>query len=80
MKMQVERWGKRLALELPEEFIERYRLREGDEIDVAAIEAALEARRQEVEEQRELALRELAARRFPLPPDYKFDREEANAR
>ncbi len=80
MKMQIERFGKRLALELPEEFIERFNIREGDEIDSAAIEAALEAHRQEVERHREAAIRSIRERAFPLPPEWKFDREEANQR
>ena len=80
MKLQIERWGKRLALELPEELVERYRIKEGDAIDIAAIEAALRAHLEEVERKRDEALRSIAERRWPLPPDWKFDREEANAR
>lgn len=80
MKMQIERWGKRLAVELPEEWVERFRLSEGDEIDSAAIEAVLEERLRELERRRAEALKRLRKDPIQLPPDWKFDREEANAR
>ena len=80
MKMHVERYGKRLALELPEEWVDRYGLRDGDEIEGAVVEAALEARLQALEEQRRQAIERMRERARPLPPDYKFDREEANWR
>lgn len=80
MKMQIERFGKRLAIELPEALVERFRLREGDEIDAAAIEAALEAHHQEVRRRRGEALKRIKSTRWTLPPDWKFDREEANWR
>jgi antitoxin MazE len=31
-------------------------------------------------DQRKAALERMAARNWPLPPDYKFDRDEANER
>lgn len=80
MKMQIERFGKRLALELPEELVERFNVREGDEIDSTVIEAALEAHREESERRRAEALRRIRENPFPLPPDWKFNREEANER
>lgn len=80
MKMQVERFGKRLAVELPDELVARFRLREGDEIDSAAIEKALEAHQREAEKRREEAIKQIRENPFPLPPDWKFDREEANSR
>lgn len=80
MRMQIERFGKRLAIELPEEWVERFRLREGDEIDAVAIEAALEMHQQEVQRRRDEALERIKSSRWTLPPDWKFDREEANWR
>lgn len=80
MKMQIERFGKRLAVELPEEWVERFRLREGDEFDAAAVETALEAHQEDLEQRRKEALDRLEARRWSAPPGWKFDREEANAR
>ena len=80
MKMQIGRLGDVYALVLPDELVERFRLREGQEIDSATIEAALEAHRAEREHLRQEALRQIAENRRPLPKDWKFDREEANAR
>lgn len=81
MKMQIGRWGNSLAVRLPKELVDRYALKEGAEIDSAGIEQVLEARRGEERQRlREQALADIAAARWTLPPDWKFDREEANAR
>ncbi len=81
MKIHIGRWGNSLAVRLPKALVERLKLKEGDEIDSEAIERALEsADREALERRREEALKRIAERRFPMPPDYKFDREEANAR
>ena len=81
MKMQIGRWGNSLAVRLPKALVERFRLKEGDEIDSDAVEAALaKADDDSVERRRDEAMKRIIARRRPLPPDYKFDREEANAR
>lgn len=81
MKMQIGRWGNSLAVRLPKALVERLRLKEGDEIDGEAVARALsEADQEALERRRDEAVTKLAARRRPLPPDYKFDREEANAR
>jgi antitoxin MazE len=79
--MQIGRWGNSLAVRLPKELVDRYELREGGEIDTAGVEAVLEAQRQqEISRRKEEAFRRMAARRRPLPADYRFDRDEANAR
>jgi antitoxin MazE len=81
MKMQIGKWGNSLAVRLPRELVERFNLKEGDAIDADGIEAALEARRaQEVQARRDAALKEISKGRISLPPDWKFDREEANWR
>jgi len=81
MKMQIGKWGNSLAVRLPKELVDRFGLREGGEIDSNAIETALEAERtEEVRRRRAQALADIAAARWTLPPDWKFDREEANAR
>lgn len=81
MKMQIGRWGNSLAVRLPKALVDRFALNEGDEIDSAGIETLLEAaEKDDFERRREEAFRRIVERRFPLPPDYKFDREEANAR
>ena len=81
MKMQVGRWGNSLAVRLPKLLVEKFALSEGDEFDSAALETALESiRSDEVLRRREQALREIAETRWTLPDDWKFDRDEANAR
>ena len=81
MKMQIGRWGNSLAVRLPKALVERFRLKEGDEIDSDVVEAALaKADDDAVERRRDEAIKRIKALRRPLPLDYKFDREEANAR
>ena len=81
MKMQIGRWGNSRAVRLPRLLVERFKLKEGDEIDLDALELALiKVHAEAAERRRDEALERLAARRRPLPPDYKFDRQEANAR
>jgi antitoxin MazE len=76
--MQVAKWGNSLAIRLPAVVVEALRLKEGDEIEIH-IAAAREfgvARKPS----RQDFLTQLRAYRGRLPPDFKFDREEANAR
>jgi antitoxin MazE len=81
MKMQIGKWGNSLAVRLPREVVEKFGLKEGDMLDTAIIEAALaEAGRSAKLERRMAALEEIGKRQFPLPPDYKFDRDDANWR
>jgi antitoxin MazE len=81
MKMQIGRWGNSLAVRLPKALVERLKLKEGDEIDSGVIERALEAAgREALERRRDEAMKRIAEQRRPLPPDYKFDRDEANWR
>jgi len=81
MKMQIGRWGNSLAVRLPKALVDRFALQEGGEIDSAGLEAMLEAERDQAScRRREEALEQIRQTRWPLPPDYKFDREEANWR
>lgn len=76
--MQVAKWGKSLAVRLPAAVVDALDLQVGDEIEVHIIGA------------RELAvarkpgrsdlLKRLRALRGRLPEDFKFDRDDANAR
>ena len=76
--MQVAKWGNSLAVRLPAAVVEALRLKEGDEIEihVAGKREFAVARKPS----REDFLSRLRAFRGRLPPDFKFDREEANAR
>ncbi len=76
MKMQIGKWGNSLAVRLPRDIVAKHKLKEGDAIDSRALDRAL----RDVELTREQALERIPALRRPLPADWKFDREEANAR
>ena len=81
MKVQVGRWGNSLAIRLPKGLADRMGIREGDEIDTAILEAILGVEQQATRErQRQEALERIRQTRWKLPPNWKFDREEANAR
>jgi antitoxin MazE len=76
MKMQIGKWGNSLAVRLPRDIILKHNLKEGSVIDSRALDRAL----RDIEMTREEALERIKALRRPLPADWKFDREEANAR
>jgi len=81
MKMQIGRWGNSLAVRLPKELVDRFGLKEGAEIDSAGLEMALDAtRKAHRQKERDEAIRRIAETKWTLPADWKFDREEANAR
>jgi antitoxin MazE len=76
--MQVAKWGNSLAIRLPAAVVEALKLKEGDEIEIHIADArefavARKPGRSEL-------LKRLRAFRGRLPRDFKFDREEANAR
>ena len=76
--MRIAKWGNSLAIRLPAVVVEALKLKEGDDIEI------------HVADEREFAiarkpgraelLKRLRASRGRLPADFKFDREEANAR
>lgn len=77
--MLVSKWDDDLAVRLPQALVDRLGLKEGDELEVvAASDRTIEVESKEAQRQR--ALDNIAARQFDLPPDYKFDRDEANER
>lgn len=76
MKMQIGKWGNSLAVRLPKDVVEECGLKEGDYVNVEPIKRAL-LRDQMT---REEALKRIVELQRPLPKDWKFDRDEANAR
>lgn len=76
--MQVAKWGNSLAVRLPAIVVEALELKEGDEVEVRIADA------REIEVSRKADRQQLLERlrgfRGRLPSDWKFDREEANAR
>ena len=76
--MQVFKWGDHLAVMLPEELVEKMDLKAGDEIDIVdVVERTLVVQK---EDRRKAAIERLASLKGMFPPDYKFDRDEANER
>ncbi|NNM70845.1 AbrB/MazE/SpoVT family DNA-binding domain-containing protein [Enterovirga aerilata] len=72
--MKVARWGNSLAVRLPREVAEELSLKEGDEIELRpAGEHSFEVVR---DRRREEAMERIRALSRPLPPGFRFDREE----
>jgi antitoxin MazE len=76
--MQVAKWGNSLAVRLPVAVVEALELKEGDQIEIHAADARAFAVARKPG--REELLKRLRAFRGRLPADFKFDREETNAR
>jgi antitoxin MazE len=76
--MRVAKWGNSLAVRLPAVLVEALALKEGDEIEIfLAGERELGVGRKAT---RSELVERLRAFRGRLPADFKFDRNEANAR
>ncbi|MEB2846922.1 AbrB/MazE/SpoVT family DNA-binding domain-containing protein [Rhizobiales bacterium RZME27] len=76
--MRVTRWNDALAVQIPADVARSLDLKEGDEVTVAvANEPSQEAGRLNAKKQ---ALERIKALKLELPNNWKFDREEANAR
>jgi antitoxin MazE len=76
--MQVARWGNSLAIRLPAAVVEALGLKEGDDVEVriardGAFEVAPDPARAE-------ALARLRRLRRPLPPGFRFDRDDIHER
>ena len=76
--MQVAKWGNSLAVRLPAAVVDALELKAGDEIEIHIADAReLSVARKPG---RKDWLKRLRAFRGRLPSDFKFDRDEANAR
>jgi antitoxin MazE len=76
--MLVAKWGNSLAVRLPAAVVEALGLKEGDEVEIHVADrrtfgVARKPGRDEL-------LKRLRAFRGRLPADFRFDRDEANAR
>jgi antitoxin MazE len=77
--VQVSKWGDSLAVRLPQAMVDKLGLEEGDELHlVVARKRSIQVETRE--DQRKAALEHMASLNWSLPPDYKFDRDEANRR
>ena len=76
--MQVSKWGNSLAIRLPAAVVELLDLKDGDEIEITiADRRQFRVSRKASRTQLLKRLREFRGR---LPTDFRFDRNEANAR
>ncbi len=76
--MHVAKWGNSLAVRLPKQLVEQLGLKDGDEVNlIPAGPRTLEVVKDTAREQ---ALARIRASQWEAPENYKFDREEANAR
>jgi antitoxin MazE len=76
--MQVSKWGNSLAVRLPAALVDELGLREGDDIEVVSVSGRiLKVHKKATKDE---ALARLRGFRGSLPTDFKFDREDANAR
>jgi antitoxin MazE len=74
--MQVSKWGNSLAVRLPAAVVEALGLKEGDQIEIRiAGTREFEVSR---DRSKQDALSRLRRLRRPLPPGFKFSRDEAN--
>jgi antitoxin MazE len=76
--MQISKWGNSLAVRLPKALTDELGLKAGDEVTMMAQPDGTIAMAKD--ERRARAVERFMSRAWVLPSDYKFDREEANAR
>ena len=76
--MRVSKWGNSLAIRIPATVVEALELKDGDQVEVRL--AGLRTFDIARDRGREEALARMRAFQWKLPPDWKFDRDEANSR
>lgn len=76
--MQVSKWGNSLAIRLPAVVVDALKLKEGDDIEVTI--ADTRHLRVTKKPDREALIARMRQFRGKLPPDFKFERDEANGR
>lgn len=76
--MQVAKWGKSLAIRIPSSVVDALDLKEGDDVSVRiSTDRASEIPR---DDQKLKAIEKIKSLGIELPADWKFDRDDANAR
>ncbi|MBJ7223545.1 MULTISPECIES: AbrB/MazE/SpoVT family DNA-binding domain-containing protein [unclassified Brenneria] len=76
--MQVAKWGNSLAVRLPATLVDALELREGDDIEIIVDDLRTFAVRKKPGA--DALLERLRSFRGKLPADFRFSRDEANAR
>ena len=72
----VEQWGDSLGIRLPAVIVDALDLKVGDEVELRVVhERGFDETLDQLTRQ---AIAQLRRVRRPLPPDYRFNREEAN--
>jgi antitoxin MazE len=76
--MQVAKWGNSLAIRLPAALVKALKLNPGDEVEIRVAGS----REFEVAPgmTKKKALRQIRDLQITFPPDFRFDRDEANER
>ena len=76
--MQVGKWGNSLAIRLPAHVVDALNLKEGDDVEILlAGDRTMHVNRDPSFDQALARLRELSR---PMPPGWRFSRDEANER
>jgi antitoxin MazE len=76
--MQIAKWGNSLAVRLPASVVEALALKEGDHVELRVADwREFDVARKPIPQDLLLRLRSFRGR---LPPDFKFDRDEAKGR
>ena len=75
--MKVAKWGNSLAIRIPKDVAEALGIQVGSEVDLVPLSPGVGVSRRITREEAIEGLRRL---RGTMPPGFKFDREEANAR
>ena len=78
--MIVSKWGDSLAVRLDDSMVEALGLKEGDEVQIDVKVSAPKAFTRDPSVTPEEWLERMRRFRGMLPDDFKFDRDEANAR
>ena len=76
--MQVSKWGNSLAIRLPVAVVKALDLKEGDDVEVVIADNRVFQLQRKLRS--EDALAKLRKFRGKMPADFKFDRDDANAR
>jgi antitoxin MazE len=76
--MQVSKWGNSLAIRIPAEVAEALKLKEGDNIEIKALDEREFA--VGLDRRKERAMDSIRNAGWIFPANFKFDRDEANER
>lgn len=81
--MQIGKWGNSLAVRLPGTLVQALGIAEGDEIELVPVATQIKMPKTfavKVAPSKLDRLQAMRRYRSPLPREFKFDRDEANAR